>query len=124
MVKVYDYFLVGDNYIKGYQRVSVLKRPDLINNPNPTQELIDYQKINNDLKDKYGNYVFKMVDLNIIRVDQTPTTEQTVLQKLKKINVEKLLRALVDGIESRGTAPNYIKLRNALLNINDDLGDI
>lgn len=113
MSVVYNYFLEGNN-ISGFQEFPKNKKPEFINNPTPTEEML----ITRTFQDVYGNYIWRMENLKIIKNETSPTIDQEARLKLSKTDMLKIIKWLIVGIENP-TNPGFLKLKtefNKLIN--------
>jgi len=96
-MKVFEYFLTGENYITGYAEHNSKNRPDLIGSSEPLSEM------NVSTKDSYGRLyanqqIFK-IENNIITVETY--IDNGIVSFRNKWSQEKINHALIKGVESK-----------------------
>jgi hypothetical protein len=91
---VIEYIVDTYNCIKGWILHPQHKRPDLIDNPLPTEKM-------NKLKDNFGNDKFKLENNKIIFLNPTPTISQIYEEAFNKnFNLLKVSKLLIKGIHN------------------------
>lgn len=110
---VYEYFLEsinGIDYIKGYDQLDMEGNEHLKNNPKPIHEFIGPGWEH----DEYGNLQWAIINNEIVHVPQEPSQHQQSLGLINKTKLFKILKALVNGIDTGGTGQKYNNLKTVM----------
>lgn len=108
---VYEYILDGNNNILTIQQWNESEKPEYINNPIPSQEIID-----NPLCDKFGHSLYRLEDNEIIENVIVLTENESCCELLQQKNLALVIKTLVKGIVNPAD-PDFISLKNEVLGL-------
>jgi len=108
--EVIEYFLNDNNNITELRIQPKIKRPDLINNPEPLEEMC----IPGWVKDQYGNYKYKLKNNKIILNNPIPSQDQLDDEKARK--AMRLWYKVIKGIY-KGTINSFADIKQMIINI-------
>jgi hypothetical protein len=93
--EVIHYFLDESDRITGWEILPKKKRPDLINNPPPLDEMLI------SLVDEFGNYLFVLQDEEIVKIPTPASQKQLALKEINDYSTIELIEILIKGINNK-----------------------
>ena len=92
---VYQYILDKNNNIQTIQVWGENEKPKFKNNPIPNDEILQ-----GNIHDKFGNPLYSIIDNKIIKNNIVLSTEQIILNKINKKNINDIVRILINAIDN------------------------
>jgi len=106
---VYEYILDKDNNIITIQLWGENEKPELKNNPIPSDEIMQ-----NSLIDRFGNFLYKLENNEIIENIILLTAEQNLCNKISEKKISEIIRILIKGI-SNSNDDEFLSLKKEVM---------
>lgn len=106
---VYEYILDGSNNILTIQQWDETEKPECVNNPVPSQDIL-----NNFLCDKFGHPLYRLENNQIIENTIVLTDDELSCELFQQKNIALVLKTLIKGIVNPAD-PDFISLKNEVL---------